>query len=99
MGTTQGRILLPSLNLSFGGHIHGQYRELDHVSRNLVPPPRKDTACVVVFGGEPLEFEPTLPHQGHGLDAEKVLVDDLFLPSAAVPPLISGSTASRTLGV
>ena len=55
---------------------------------------RKGSTCVVVFAGEPFEFESTLPHQGRALDAEKVHVDDLFLPSAAVPPLITGSTAS-----
>jgi hypothetical protein len=48
----------------------------------------------VVFGGEPLEFEPTLPHQSHALDAEKVFAHGLFKPSAAVPPLISGGAAS-----
>lgn len=55
--------------------------------------PRKDTACVRI-GGEPLEFEPNLPHQGHALDAEKIFVPGLFKPSADVLPLISDGTAS-----
>lgn len=48
------------------------------------------------IGGEPLEFKPNLAHQGHALDAKNVLAHSLFKPSADVPPLTSGGTASRT---
>ena len=51
----------------------------------------------MIFEGEPLEFEPTLPHQGHALDDEKVLAHGLFQPGADVPPMIHGDTASQTL--
>ena len=99
MGTTQGRILFSSLNLSFRATSTVSIVIWIMFPDDWPTPPRKGSTCVVVFGGEPLEFEPTLPHQGHALDDEKVLVHGLFQPSAAVPPMIPGSTASRTPGV
>lgn len=88
MGITQGRI-----------HIHGQHRDLDDVPRRLIPPAREGSTCGVVFGDELLEFEPTIPHQGHALDDEKVLVHGLFQPSADVRPMIPSSMVSCIPGV
>ena len=88
--------LLLSLNLSFGATSTVSIVTWIMFPEDWPLPPRKGTACVATFGGEPLEYEPTLPHQSHVLDDEKVLVHGLFPPSAAVPPLIPGGTANST---
>ena len=99
MGITQGRTLLSSLNLNFGAISHGQNHELDHVSERLAPSAEEGYCLRRGIGGEPLEFEPTIPHQGHALDAEKVLAHGWFLPRTVVLLLIPGGTASHTSGL
>ena len=99
MGITQGRTLLSSLNLSFRSTSHGQHRDPGHVSRGLDPSAEEGYCLRCGLETNPLEFEPNLPHQGHALDAEKVLVHGLFKPSADVSPLIPSGTASRTADV
>lgn len=86
-GYHQGGILLPSLNLSFGATSTVSIVTWIMFPEDWPLPPRKGTACIMVFGGEPLEYETTLPHQSHVFDDEKVLVHGLFQPSANVPPL------------
>ena len=91
MGITQGQILLPSLNLSFGAT-----STVNIAFWVMFPedwPFRRGRVLLESrVGGDPPELEPNLPHQGHALDAEKVLVLGYFLPTADVPPLIHGGT-------
>lgn len=85
MGITQGRILLPSLNLSFEATSHGQYRDLDRVSRRLAPSAEEGYRLRRGIGGEPLEFEPILSSRhGYALGSEIALGYGLFQFSADI---------------
>ena len=73
-GNHPGTDLLPSLNLSFGGHIHGQYRDLDHVSRRLAHTTEESYCdCVAILAASRLNSSPTSPIKVMPLTQRKFL--------------------------
>ena len=77
MGISRGQILISSSNLSFGDTSTVNIAIWVMIPEDW-PSHRGRVLLASRAGDEPLEFDPTLPHHGHALDAEKVLVRGFF---------------------